>query len=161
MLTTMKKIITTLWSCAILLLPVGSCFATLDTDQIAIGGVGPGCTTEYVESVYGTPTSSENISADTGINYVEYNYDGQFLVGFHAGNSQVMYVTCTADNLKTPAGIGVGMTADVLTPVYGAADNLYNFNDKTLYEYDDGNGNTLSFDVQNFYIVSVNVRSAN
>ncbi|MCH4167206.1 MAG: DUF4309 domain-containing protein [Megasphaera sp.] len=161
MLTTIKKLATVVWGCATLLLPAGSCFATLATEQIAVGGVGPGCTTEYVEGVYGTPTSSENISADTGANYVEYNYEGHFLVGFDAGNSQVMYVTSTGDNLKTPAGIGVGMTADALTPAYGPADNLYNYNDKTLYEYSDGNGNTLSFDVQNFYIVSVNVRAAN
>lgn len=160
MLKDIKKSVLALWGWTVLFLPVSSCFAAISTDQIAIGGIGPGCTTSYVENIYGTPASSQNITAYTGADYLEYNYGGRFLIGFSTANSQTIYATCTADNLKTPAGVTVGMTADVLSSAYGTADHLYNYNDKTLYEYSDGSGNTLSFDVQNFYIISINVRTA-
>ena len=159
MLTTIKKSIQSLGTWVLCLLPMSSCFAMVSTDQVAVGGVGPGCTTDYVESVYGPPTYSQSVSADTGEQFLEYDYEGHFLVGFNTADSQVSYVTSTGDNLKTPAGITVGMTADALTPAYGPADNTYNYNDKTLYVYDGTSGGRLAFDVQNFYIISVNVRS--
>ena len=136
------------------------CFAQVAVDQIAVGGVGPGCTIAYVEGVYGQPTASDYVTSDTGVNYIEYNYENHLLVGFQESDSTAVYVTCTSDNLSTPDGVAVGMPADVLNGKYGQADHIYNYNDKSLYEYDDENGNCLSFDVQNFYIVSVNVRAA-
>lgn len=138
----------------------GICFAQVTVDQIAVGGVSSGCTIDYVEGVYGQPTASEHVTSDTGVNYIEYNYENHLLVGFRESDATTVYVTCTSDNLSTPDGVAVGMTADVLNNTYGQADHLYNYNDKSLYEYDDVNGNCLSFDVQNFYIVSVNVRAA-
>lgn len=134
--------------------------ATVPLDQIAVGGVGPGAMTDYVESVYGAPTTAKDIAADTGRSYVEYNYEGHYLVGFDADSHEAVYITSTGDNLSTPAGVAVGMTADHLTDAYGPADHIYTYNDKTLYEYEDGAGNSLSFDVDNFYIVSINVRAA-
>ena len=137
-----------------------SCLAQITVDQIAVGGVSPGCTIDYVEGVYGQPMASERVVSDTGVNYIEYNYENHLLVGFQESDSTAVYVTCTSDNLSTPDGVAVGMTADVLNDKYGQADHLYSYNYKSLYEYDDANGNCLSFDVQNFYIVSVNVRAA-
>lgn len=131
----------------------------IDTGRIAVGGIGPGSTTAYVQSIYGWPTSASEISADTGVNYIEYNYGGTLLVGFEASTQGAMYVTSTGSNLSTPDGVSTGMTADVLSRVYGSADHIYSHGDKSLYVYDDGVGNRLSFDVQNFYIISVNVRA--
>lgn len=131
----------------------------IDTERIAVGGIGPGSTTAYVQQIYGTPTSASEISADTGVNYIEYNYGGTLLVGFEASTQGAMYVTSTGRNLSTPDGVSTGMTADVLSRVYGSADHIYSHGDKSLYVYDDGDGNRLSFDVQNFYIISVNVRA--
>lgn len=131
----------------------------IQTDQIAVGGIGPGSTMAYVQSIYGWPTTASEISADTGVNYIEYNYGGTLLVGFEAASQGAMYVTSTGGNLATPDGVTTGMTADVLSRVYGSAHYIYSHGDKSLYVYDDGVGNRLSFDVQNFYIISVNVRS--
>ncbi len=136
------------------------CLARVATEQIAVGGIGPGATSAYVESVYGQPDRSEQVTSDTGTTYLEYQYGSHFLVGFHENDQTAAYVTCTSDNLTTPGGAAVGMTADILGNVYGQADHLYHYNDKTLYVYDDGQGNSLSFDVQNFYIVSLNARAA-
>ena len=47
--------------------------AQISNDRIAIGGVGPGCTPEYVESVYGPPTSQEQ-GSNGDQTYLEYNY---------------------------------------------------------------------------------------
>lgn len=141
------------------------CFAQVTSDQVAVGGVGPGSTISYVTGIYGEPSVSKDIAADTGTQYIEYNYDGTFLVGFNAASQQAAYVTCTEEGLATPAGVTTHMTADVLSRVYKQADHLYSYEengtDKTLYEYDDAYGNRLSFDVQNFYILSINVRTAN
>lgn len=131
----------------------------LDISQIAVGGIGPGSMTSYVESVYGTPTDAAEFTADTGVHYKEYNYENILLVGIDEDTDQTAYVTCTGDNLATPAGVTVGMTADVLGKVYGSADKIFSHGDKSLYVYDDGQGHQLSFDVQNFYIISINVRS--
>ena len=131
--------------------------AQIANDRIAIGGVGPGCTPAYVEGVYGEPTSkTEGSNGDQ--TYLEYNYNNDFLVGFDTNGSQAVAATCTTDNLTTPDHVAVGMEASVLSRVYGTADHIYNFNDKSLYVYDGTGGEQLAFDVQNFYIVSISAR---
>lgn len=144
---------------ALVLLVTTMLAQAISTEQIAVGGIGPGSTVAYVQRIYGTPTYASEISADTGVNYIEYNYGGTLLVGFEAKNQGAMYITSTGDNLATPDGVTTGMTADILSRVYGSANHIYSHGDKSLYVYDDGVGNRLSFDVQNFYIISVNVRA--
>ena len=123
--------------------------AQISNDRIAIGGVGPGCTPEYVESVYGPPTSQEQ-GSNGDQTYLEYNYNNGYIIGFDGSGSQAVAVTCTTDNLATPDGVSVGMEASVLSDKYGTADHIYNFNDKSLYVYDGTDGEQLAFDVQNF-----------
>ena len=132
-------------------------FAQISNDRIAIGGVGPGCTPDYVESVYGEPTSQETGSSGAQ-SYVEYNYNNGYVIGFDESGSQAVAVTCTTDNLTTPDGVAVGMEASVLSEKYGTADHIYNFNDKSLYVYDGEDGEQLAFDIQNFFIVSISAR---
>ena len=111
--------------------------AQISNDRIAIGGVpGPrGCTPDYVESVYGAPTSQES-GSNGDQTYLEYNYNNGYIIGFDGAGSQAVAVTCTTDNLATPDGVTVGMEASVLSDKYGTADHIYNFNDKSLYVYD-------------------------
>ena len=131
--------------------------AQISNDRIAIGGVGPGCTPDYVESVYGAPTSQES-GSNGDQTYLEYNYNNGYIIGFDGAGSQAVAVTCTTDNLATPDGVTVGMEASVLSDKYGTADHIYNFNDKSLYVYDGTDGEQLAFDVQNFFIVSISAR---
>lgn len=163
MLNFIRRLAAAFSGCIALALAI-PCFAQVSTDQIAVGGVGPGSTISYVTDVYGEPAAAKNIDADTGVQYIEYNYAGTFLVGFNAASRQAAYVTCTENWLATPDGVTTSMTADVLNKVYKQADHLYSYEengtDKTLYEYEDAYGNRLSFDVQNFYIISINVRTA-
>lgn len=156
--TRVRRLLAALFGAAVMMVTSIPVLA-LDLSQIAVGGIGPGSMQYYVESVYGTPTAAAEFTADTGVHYKEYNYENILLVGFNEETNQAMYITCTGDNLSTPAGVAVGMTADVLSKVYGPADRIYSHGDKSLYVYDDGQGNQLSFDVQNFYIISINVRS--
>ena len=69
--------------------------AQISNDRIAIGGVGPGCTPEYVESVYGAPTSQEQ-GSNGDQTYLEYNYNNGYIIGFDGSGSQAVAVTCTA-----------------------------------------------------------------
>lgn len=159
MMQQIRQLVTAALGCACMAVS-SLAFAQVSTDQIAIGGVGPGCTDEYVRSIYGDPSQSAQMTSDTGVQYTTWQYGGSFIVGFLDRDHTAAYVTCTADNLATPGGVTVGMTADVLGNVYGSADQIYGYQDKSLYVYSDDHGNSLSFDVQNFYIVSINVRAA-
>lgn len=129
-------------------------YAQIASERIAIGGVGPGCTADYVKSVYGEPSTTESHTGG-----VSYNYNGGFIVSFDEGMTQVLSATCTTDNLSTPDGVSVGMEASALSHRYGTADHVYTFNDKTLYVYDGLQGGRLAFDVQNFYIISISART--
>lgn len=154
---TIRRFAVTVFACCLMFSAVLA--QAISTERIAVGGIGPGSTTAYVQTIYGTPTSASEISADTGVNYIEYTYGNTLLVGFEASTQGAMYVTSTSNTLETPDGVTTGMTADVLSRVYGSANHIYSHGDKSLYVYDDGVGNRLSFDVQNFYIISVNVRA--
>lgn len=158
----MKSIIkiSMLLGCLFFLLGNGDAVqAHINNRQIAIGGMTPGCNAAYTEKIYGKPLQETVVQADTGEKFIEYNYGGKLVVGFTAKNGQACYISCTANNLKTPAGIAAGMRADCLTRAYGKVDRYYTYKNKTLYIYNDRGGHTLSFDVKNFYIIRVNIRT--
>ena len=118
------------------------CFA-LSRDQAAIGGVGAGCSLEYVQSIYGMPDHDSGSS---------YNYGGKFWVFYRHGI--VKSVSCSESNLATPAGVTVGMSEMVLNDVYGKAGAIQKQGKKTLYIYP-ANGVALTFTVEKGIIASI------
>lgn len=108
---------------------IGKCFASISEDQVSLGGISIGSSTEYVKSIYGYPDTEEvnyNHPLFTGRVDV-YTYGNSFKITF--ADNQVVHIYTAANNgIGTPAGITVGMTSSTLTNVYGAADSIHNGN---------------------------------
>ena len=62
----------------LLLLSTATCFANIGNKQAAIGGVGPGCTLDYVRQVYGEPDSQQTKFED-GMHMTKYYYGNSFV----------------------------------------------------------------------------------
>lgn len=91
-------------------------------DDIAIGGIGPGCSMDYVISVYGdpqnripdhsgnSPRSRYGYGSPNPTYYVEVK-DSTGIV--------VSVINFGATGLKTPVGIGIGSSENDVRMVYG------------------------------------------
>ena len=90
----------------------------LTGDEIAIGGVSPGASKEYVRSIYGEPGKLSKWVNDYGSNCEEWVYGDSFEVWFT--KDEVTLLRTTAPNgLATPAGIKVGSRASEVLEKYG------------------------------------------
>ena len=87
-------------------------------DEIAIGGVSPGASKEYVRSIYGEPGKLSKWVNDYGSNCEKWVYGDSFEVWFT--KDEVTLLRTTAPNgLATPAGIKVGSRASEVLEKYG------------------------------------------
>ena len=90
----------------------------LTGDEIAIGGVSPGASKEYVRSIYGEPGKLSKWVNDYGSNCEKWVYGDSFEVWFT--KDEVTLLRTTAPNgLATPAGIKVGSRASEVLEKYG------------------------------------------
>ena len=135
------------------------CLAAIPYTQVLIGGVGPGSSMDYVKSIYGQPAST---NFDTPAE-ATYTYGNSFVLTANASTNTVYTVLSSGHNgLNTPAGVGVGMDASVITEKYGTCERIGNVNGVTYYHYamepnpampNDFGG--FSFGVENGKIISI------
>ena len=113
----MKKI---LFVMVIVSLVATTCFAKIPASKIALGGLRPGVTLEYAESIYGKakniPISSPSKAAPKFIYQFEeslYCWPGFVIIHSDANNG-----------ISTPDGIKVGSTESEMISKYGQPDKI-------------------------------------
>ena len=117
---TMKK---GLLLAAMLTLCNASCFATIPTSELAIGGIITGNDQNYVRSVYGAPTKMEYRTTpySNTKNDVTYTYGNSFSIRFY--NDFALSIISKGNNgISTPSGIHVGSTFGEVKKLYGKPD---------------------------------------
>ena len=128
----MKKIISAFIFCLMTFFAGSNAYAMIDESQVALGGITPLVSQEYVRSIYGNPN---NIST-LGNNILFWNYGKSIKIRFVSGaaygyvREQPEYykfflanITTTANNgFATPAGIIVGMDESIVYQIYGNPD---------------------------------------
>lgn len=99
---------------------------TIDESELYIGGIGIGTSLDYVEKIYGEPTSKEPFKNYLGTG-ITYNYNDFFLVSAlytKSNNTYVNYITCKESILSTPSGFAVGVPYAKVTEKYGKVSIL-------------------------------------
>lgn len=156
-----RKIIAAMMSVSALIFAMGSItdsYALVPNDAVELGGLRPGYTLEYMESIYGEPTLEkyEPCSLPAFSKYT-YKY-GDSVSIFSIGGKVIFDIYTTANNgWATPAGVTVGMDKSILQKVYGKEDARPWINGKQCYQYFTHPSGMcgLSFGVENGKIVSI------
>ena len=119
----LKKIFVTLLFCAAILAGSQICGAVLPPSQMFLGGltVGQRGYPSQVQKIYGSPTrkiedthSRRNINVYGNSSYLEWEED-----------SVIKIIVTKNNGWATPAGLTVGMDADVAKKLYGEPDNTW------------------------------------
>lgn len=108
-------------------------FASITTNQAAIGGIGIHASMDYVRSIYGEPDSITHKRSD-GMNFDEIKYGNSVVIRILKGKILTMSVTAN-NGWATPDSVTVGMSEMVLNDVYGPANFVDKYNGETIYEY--------------------------
>lgn len=112
--------------------------------ELFVGGVGPGCTLEYVASVYGQPKEKRWFNSD-GVRGVTYIYSPYFSITGRTGSrdprpeSELIVVGYTLKNnsLSTQSGLTVGIPYKTVAGMYGTVKKEYDsYRNKFYYSYD-------------------------
>lgn len=115
----------------LLMMPHAS--AGIAKDEVALGGVRPDMSIDYIRTVYGEPTRSERMAPGA------WNYYYGDSVKIHTNNGNVITIKVTKDNgFRTPSGFHVGMNIDDVLSVYGAPERLVDYQEygtEWAYEY--------------------------
>ncbi len=129
--------------CSFFLFFCSVAFASMPPEEMFVGGVGVGCTMGYVEEIYGRPYGKQRYEGE-GIRTVTYLYHGGFRVTGRTGirddrDDEDMIVVgfrLTGTDLKTPSGIGVGMSYwDDVVPLFGEGKRFVNYKGELSYIY--------------------------
>ncbi len=94
----------------------------LNDDEIAIGGVSPGASVEYVKGIYGAPDSASESITKSGETWEIWKYGDSFELRWYKGEKEpwLFILSSTAANgLATPKGIKVGSRASEVLEKYG------------------------------------------
>lgn len=157
----LKKIIAAMLSVSSLTFALGgipASYALIPDDAVEIGGLQPGNTLEYMESIYGQPVLDKvqpcNLPA-----FSKYTYKyGDTVSIFSIGGKAIFSIKTMANNgWGTPAGVTVGMNKSVLNDIYGKEDHIFQRNGITYYEYyvHPSGMRGLIFGIKNNKIVSI------
>ena len=134
-------------------------FESIPRQEGVLGGISLGASREYVKSVYGEPPRCEDIKNNNSGYGVTYNYNGTFKIHFWGSwgyNIDAYKVETTANNgIGTPSGIRVGMSASVLSNIYGAADYTESVSGITTKGYWADEWTVLKFGIVNGKIISI------
>lgn len=116
----------------------------LPKSELFVGGVGPGCTLEYVASVYGQPKEKRWFNSD-GVRGVTYIYSPYFSITGRTSSrdprpeSELIVVGYTLKNnsLSTQSGLTVGIPYETVAGMYGTVKKEYDsYSNKFYYSYD-------------------------
>lgn len=120
---------------------------TIDESEINIGGIGIGSSLDYVEQIYGQPTTKKEFKNYMGSGIV-YNYKDKFIISALYTKSNGTYIDtiiCKENNLSTPSGFSVGTPYEKTIEKYGKGNPLPKERitdykkDLTYYEHSYGN----------------------
>lgn len=129
----MKKKVAVLAMC--LMTFVGStCLAQISRSDVAVGGLTPSCSMDYVRGIYGEPDRSTNNLPSKMPLYTYYYGDSLEIVSL-GGNRATIIKTTANNGLETPAGIHVGMDASIIEQTYGAYTSKHSRDGVTYLEY--------------------------
>lgn len=157
----LKKIIATMFSVSSLTFALGgipASYALIPDDAVEVGGLQPGNTLEYMESIYGQPVL-EKVQPCNLPAFSKYTYKyGDTVSIFSVGGKAIVNITTTANNgWGTPAGVTVGMDKSVLHDIYGKEDTSFRRDGILYYTYFvyPSGMRGLSFGTKNNKIVSI------
>lgn len=131
----------------------------LPKSELFVGGIGPGCTLEYVASVYGQPKEKRWFNSD-GVRGVTYIYSPYFSITGRTGSrdprpeSELIVVGYTLKNnsLSTQSGLTVGIPYETVAGMYGTVKKEYDsYRNKFYYSYDWDDGKTTLLSTSNVF----------
>ncbi|MCR5176974.1 MAG: hypothetical protein K6C05_09025 [Anaerovibrio sp.] len=129
--------------------------------EMYIGGVGHGCTLEYVKSIFGEPQEKKWFNSD-GCRGVRYIYNQSYSVTARVKDDdptpenklQVTNVNLKGSNLDTPSGLTVGIPYQTVAGMFGMGEKKQ-YTDRMFYYYKLENTNrSMTFYVNNFGIIT-------
>ena len=140
----MRKVIWIL--CVLMLMMASTCFASIASSSVCVGGIHPGMGMDEVISLHGTPLDQDgrNYYYDSTTIYVDSR---DHVIGVHTSSS----------DFPTTMGVVSGMSASVLSDVYGRADTINQSDGYTVYAYY-GNHVRMEFGVVDGYIQYIDIR---
>lgn len=157
----LKKIIAAMISVNSLFFTMGGIpdsYALVPNDAVEVGGLRPGYTLEYMESIYGQPVL-EKVKPCNLPAFSQYDYKyGDTVSIFSIGGKAIFSIKTTANNgWATPAGVTVGMDKSVLHDIYGKEDTSFRRDGILYYTYFvyPSGMRGLSFGTKNNKIVSI------
>ena len=126
---------------AMLTLCSATCFATIPTSELAIGGIVPGNSPSYVQSVFGAPTKFKHGTDYYGRTVereIFFTYGKSFKIRFY-DDFAISIVSKANNGLSTPSGIHVGSSVTEVKRTFGTPDKLppYLRNKKDILRYID------------------------
>ena len=135
--------------CGAMILSSSVCFAAVDGNKIALGGISPGMSETDLIAAFGQPNYRDG---------EDWTYK-TFKVEVERG--VVTEVSTRMDSIITPDGVRVGQAAEILNSTLGKADKVDNDRDGVEYEYYSTDGTKkIEFKVVNGVIakISCNLR---
>ena len=135
--------------CGAMILSSSLCFAAVDGNKIALGGISPGMSETDLIAAFGQPSYRDG---------EDWTYK-TFKVEVERG--VVTEVSTRMDSIITPDGVRVGQAAEILNSTLGKADKVDNDRDGVEYEYYSTDGTKkIEFKVVNGVIakISCNLR---
>ena len=147
----MKKIGFTAISLALIM--SATCYASLPSNDIAIGGIQIGSPIAKVFATYGQPTRTENQG-------YKYYYYGKTISVRSNGktNELVDFIKSTGNNgWNTPAGIHVGSTRKEVVNAYGTPDSAREFKGVMFFTYQNRDNalQSLNFKINNDKVIEM------
>ena len=118
----MRNILTALL-CGAMILSSAICFAVINDNKMAIGGMMPGISAEDLVSTFGQPTVKD------GDDWTYKNFKVEIKRGV------VTEVSTCSMTITTYDGVRVGLAAEELNPSFGKADKVDVDSKDTKYEY--------------------------
>lgn len=107
-------------------IPVFAFYKTIDEEEINIGGISIGSSLDYVEQIYGTPTSKKNFDDIMGNGEIYY-YNNKLIISAlntKNGTTYVNDIVCRESNLTTPSGFAVGTSYENVLKKYKKVEPL-------------------------------------
>ncbi|MBR5435658.1 MAG: hypothetical protein IK120_02210 [Muribaculaceae bacterium] len=145
----MRNILTALL-CGAMILSSAVCFAVINDNKMAIGGMMPGISAEDLVSTFGQPTIKDGD---------EWTYKN-FKVEVERG--VVTEVSTCSVTITTYDGVRVGLAAEELNSTFGKADKVDKERDRVEYEYySTDRTKKIKFKVVNGFISKITCKLVN
>ena len=131
-----------------LLAAAATAFASVAPQQVSLGGIEPGMSLEQAKNLGG-----EIVYAD----YKKTVFENGLIIKVDDDRPGVVEeVVVKSGEVQTPAGIGLGMSADKLNEAYGQADKVDVDRQKKEYKYFTADGaKEIEFTVSNGFITKI------